>query len=554
MKLSEKLLRYLYSAGINNVFGIVGREATEILFDEYAEKVKFILTRHELTAGVAASAMSRFLNKPQVCFGTLGPGPTNYMTAIGTAMLDRNPLIIITAQIESSGISHNDAHQCIDAVSMVKPITKFAYELRSPSELKYALESAVSASMTYPYGPSFLSIPIDFLSTTVPDDDSKLSLHNSSLTSYITLSTDFEINLEKIVEMLKTSKNPLIVPGDTVLKTKDGPKLVRKLAEVLNIPVVTPYSTKGVLPHNHRLNFGTISSHLDPIINYPALYTLFEEPDMLLLLGYDLIEHFPSAWGKRKPKKIAQINPYLNTSHIAIKPDVIAVGPLDIAIKGLIENASIIGKKLVTQPTELRARIADMEADKKTYKEGLLPNQILDELNKHYKDDYILANDIGMNRHMAGIFFHANKPNDFVTSAGFSSFGTGLAMGVGAKLANPNRHVVVVAGDGGLHSNSGDIETIVRLRLKIVIVVFNNDMNGLIKRFQLIGKNKRNHPETIYFKHVDFAKLAEANGCKGLYANSRSEFKKALLLAEKHNGPTIIDAKVYYPKMYINSD
>lgn len=547
MKFSEKLLRYLHSAGVENIFGIVGREATEILFDEYSEKVKFILTRHELTAGVAASAISRFTNKPQACFGTLGPGPTNFMTAVGTAMLDRNPLILITAQIESTGISYNDAHQCINAVEMMKPITKYAYELKSPTELKEVLESAIKASMSYPYGPSFISVPIDFLSATMEDDDNKLSLNQS----YSTLSTDFEISLKNIVNLIKNAKNPLIIPGDTVLKVKNGPSLVRKLAEALNIPVVTPYSTKGVLPQNHKLNFGVIGSHLDPIIGYPALHTIFEEPDALLLLGYDLVEHFPSAWGGRKRKKIAVINPYINTSHIAVKPDVVAIGTLEFGINYLLQNSKIIGKKHVTYPKAMKERISAMEADKKVYKEGLLPNQVLDELNKFYNDDYILANDIGMNRHTSAIFFHANKPNDFVTSAGFSSFGTGLSMGIGAKIANPTRNVVVIAGDGGFHSNSGDLETIVRLGLKITIVLFNNNMNGLIKRFQLIGKQKRNHPGSIYFAPVDFAKLAIANGCQGLYAQSRKELKKALSLAEKNNGPTLIEVKIHYPEMYI---
>lgn len=550
MKFSEKLLRYLHSAGVENIFGIVGREATEILFDEYGDKVKFILTRHELTAGVAASAISRFTNKPQVCFGTLGPGPTNYMTAVGTAMLDRNPLILITAQIESTGISYNDAHQCIDSVGMMKPITKFAYELKSPSELKEALESAMNASMSYPYGPSFLSVPVDFLSATLQDDDNKLALNGSS---YSTLSTDFETTLKNIVGLIKNAKNPLIIPGDTVLKVKNGPSLVRKLAETLNIPVVTPYSTKGILPHNHKLNFGVIGSHLDPIIGYPALHTIFEEPDTLLLLGYDLVEHFPSAWGGRKKKSIAVINPYINTSHIVVKPDLLAVGPLDFGINYLLQNAKVIGKKKVIYPEEMKKRISAMEANQKVYEEGLLPNQVLDELNKYYKENYILANDIGMNRHTSAIFFHANKPNDFVTSAGFSSFGTGLSMGMGAKIANPTRNVVVIAGDGGFHSNSGDLETIVRLGLKITIVLFNNNMNGLIKRFQLIGKQKRNHPNAIYFAPVDFAMLAIANGCQGLYAQSRKEFKKALVLAEKNNGPTLIEVKIHYPDMYIPS-
>ncbi len=159
---SELLQKYLMSVGINKMYGVLGREDAVLSFNTL-KNFEFIITRHEMTAGVMAIAISRFTKSPQVCFGTLGPGITNYMTALATATLDRYPLILIVAQLETPYIIYNDNHQCLDNVSIAKPLSKYAYELKNPQELKFVLESALKASMTFPFVPSVISIPIDIL-------------------------------------------------------------------------------------------------------------------------------------------------------------------------------------------------------------------------------------------------------------------------------------------------------------------------------------------------------------------------------------------------------
>ncbi|MDB5072336.1 MAG: Acetolactate synthase large subunit, partial [Candidatus Eremiobacteraeota bacterium] len=164
---AEYLLRYLAQRGITHVFGVVGREAAAILFDE-PNAPEFILTRHEFTAGVAADVQARITGTPAACFATLGPGITNLSTAVACAFLDRSPLIAIGAQAETTDGVPGQTHQCIDNVALMRPITKYSAEIRSADELVPELEKCLAVAMEEPLGPAFISIPIDVLSSTMP--------------------------------------------------------------------------------------------------------------------------------------------------------------------------------------------------------------------------------------------------------------------------------------------------------------------------------------------------------------------------------------------------
>jgi len=212
---------------------------------------------------------------------------------------------------------------------------------------------------------------------------------------------------------------------------------------------------------------------------------------------------------------------------------------------------SKISQKRPYDISGIKDRIRRIYSDTNRYPDGILPTQILSTLEDHL-GDFILANDIGMHRHVSALFFQPRHSLDFVTSAGLSSFGTGLPFGMGAKIANPSRNVVVLCGDGGFHSNSGELETVVRLGLKILIIVLNNNANGLIRRYQLTGSERKVNPAAVDYHPVNFAMLAEANGCKGFKIQNLDEFKLALQKADAYEGPTLIEVPVYYPDLYIN--
>jgi N2-(2-carboxyethyl)arginine synthase len=546
MKVSEQILRYLELKGISKIYGIVGRESASILFNE-CPGIDFVLTRHEFSAGVIATSVSRFTSSPQVCFSTLGPGSTNLMTALATAALDHYPLIGISAQIETHELNHYYAHQCVDCVSMARPIVKFAYEIRHPREILGTLKRAFDICMTEPLGPVFISIPNDILQQDAVDIN-WLELADYPVMSAGAVYPDNQLRLEQAISILDHSSQPLIAIGDAALKAGASSDII-KLAHTYNIPVVTSYSAKGALPPDDPLNYGAITPHMDALLEFPALKTIFDPVDCILLIGYDLVEHLmPAVWQGGHRKKIIRVSSYQNNTPIALIPDVDIVGPFSTSLKILINSGLSI--KIPHDISSVRARCSALMADKKEDPNGLLPHQVLSFLNEHYPD-YILANDVGQHRHASAIFYRANQPLDFVTSAGLSSFGTGLPLGIGAKLANPNRNVVVIAGDVGFHSNSGELETAVRLKLKMTIVVFVNDKAGLIERYQIMGHGKVN-PGVINYGEVDFVKLAEANGCHGIHVKQIKELPDALLMADSYQGPTVIQIPIHYPNRYVN--
>ncbi|MDE2031170.1 MAG: thiamine pyrophosphate-binding protein [Patescibacteria group bacterium] len=546
MTYSEKLLSLLKNFGIEYIFGVIGREATSISFDS-PNSPKFILTRHETTAGMAAIAMSRFTNKPQVCFGTLGPGFTNFITTIATAMVDRDPIIVITAQAETDSIIYNNVHQCIDLVSIAKPITKFSIEVTNENDIISVLELAIRKSMSFPYGPSFISLPINIMTKEI-----KRSIILSEINKFKVLSPNISSNLNKVYKkvssIIKKSKTPIIIVGNGVLKSDIYPSLLRELSEKMNIPIVSTYSAKGILPHHHELNYGVISSHLDVLLGFPALEYLFKNNDLIILIGYDLVEHFPSAWSTNKKVKIISISEYKGKEDIFLKPkpEISVYAPIDKVCKMLIKDGSLNKKNNISDYSKIKNMLDYIKNESKKDNQKITPPSIMSSLDIIYPDGYIIANDIGMNRHTSAVYFESMIPNDFLTSAGFSSFGTGVGLGIGAQIANPNKKVIVIAGDGGFHAHSGDLETAARLNLPLIILVLKNNSNSLIKRFQKIGKYKKLDSKVTDFIDVDFKSIAIANKCAGYKVNNINDLLKYLHRAGKNTKPSILEIDIDY--------
>jgi N2-(2-carboxyethyl)arginine synthase len=539
-----RMLNTLSQLGIRKIFGIVGREADSIMFDECPD-IDFVLTRHEANAGFMALAMSRFTGEPQVCFSTLGPGSTNLTTALGTAILDRYPLICIAAQLETYEVEYNFAHQCVDGVSINRPVTKYSYELVPGDDIAVILRTAFKIATAAPAGPVFISIPNDILKQNV-----LIATSASDLIGKDQPGSGDERKFTQAATMVNASVQPLLVVGDAALRGGCANEIAA-IARRCGIPVVSSYAAKGVLPPGDPLDYGPITPHMDAVLQYPALDEVFAPVDVLLLVGYDIAEHLsPAVWSQGVAKTVIRLAEYENPTPRHIQPD------LDLVVGSLRESLASIGRLLDVRTGRhstagLNDHIRRMTADRTVHTGTLRPEQVIGLLNEHYAD-YILCNDIGHHRHVSALFFRANRPLDFLTSAGFSSFGTGLPFGIGAKLADPHRDVVVVAGDTGFHSSSSELETAVRLGLKLTILVYQNCKAGLIERYQQLGHGRVN-PKVLEYARVDFAALARANGCQGLAAETVDQLKFALGKADEFEGPTVIEVPINYPNNYINS-
>lgn len=545
---AHALLRRLHDHGVRTVFGVVGREAASILFDE-EDGIEFVLTRHEFTAGVAADVLARISGRPQACWATLGPGMTNLSTGVATSVLDRSPVIALAAQSESHDIFPNDTHQCLESVAVMRPMTKYAAELQRPDDITDLVDSAMAAAMTEPVGPSFISLPVDLLGSEI---DTSLP-HPEAQTPTKPLGAvedGWQAAARTAAEMVGAARHPVLVVGAAAIRSGAVPA-IRALAERLNIPVITTYIAKGVLPHGHGLNYGAVTGYMDGILSFPALDTLFGPADLVLTLGYDYAEDLrPSMWQRGAEKTTIRVSPTANPVPRVYRPDVDVVTDVLAFVEHLDCHTADLTAKTPHDITPLRERIAEFLADPEHYDDGLRVHQVMDTMNTVMAEtaeagEGTIVSDIGFFRHYGVLFARADQPFGFLTSAGCSSFGYGIPAAIGAQLARPGQPTFLIAGDGGFHSNSADLETMARLNLPIVTVVVNNDTNGLIELYQNIGHH-RSYDPAVKFTGVDFTALARANGIEATRATSREELLAALRKGASLGRPLLIEVPVNY--------
>jgi N2-(2-carboxyethyl)arginine synthase len=537
---AKLMLSRLREHGVENIFGIVGREAAAILFDE-VEGLNFVLTRHEFTAGVMADVLARLTNRPQACFATLGPGATNLSTGVATSALDRSPVIALAAQSESHDYFPNDTHQCVDTVGVMSPLTKYAAQLARPDDIIDLVDSAVQAATVEPLGPSFLSLPVDLLGAKV--ESSAVPVLPSSRVHGV-VDPQWTEELARVVPLLAQASHPVLVVGSATIRA-GAVDALRAFVERMNIPVITTYTAKGVLPSDHPLNYGAISGYMDGILDFPALETLFGPADLLIALGYDYAEDLrPSMWDKGDRKTVVRVSPTPNPIPRVFRPDVdVVVDPASF-LAGLETATANMAAKKPHDISALRARIAEFLADPEEYPDGMRVHQVIDTMNSMLRGGTIVS-DIGYFRHYGVLFAKAEQPYGFLTSAGCSSFGYGLPAAMAAQMARPDEPVFLIAGDGGFHSNSADLETAARLNLPIVMVVVNNSRNGLIELYQNLGHG-RSHPPAVGFAEVDFVQLAQANGVDAVRAEDRAGLASALSKGLELRKPFLIEVPIAY--------
>ncbi|TMU98298.1 MULTISPECIES: thiamine pyrophosphate-binding protein [unclassified Streptomyces] len=545
---AHALLRRLHDHGVRTVFGVVGREAASILFDE-VDGIDFVLTRHEFTAGVAADVLARITGQPQACWATLGPGMTNLTTGVATSVLDRSPVIALAAQSESHDIFPNDTHQCLDSVSVMQPMTKYAVELQRPNEVTDLVDSAIAAAMNEPVGPSFISFPVDLLGAEI-DTSVTHSEARTPTKPLATVEDGWQEAARKAAELIAEAHHPVLVVGASAIRSGAVPA-IRALAERLRLPVITTYIAKGVVPHGHQLNYGAVTGYMDGILSFPALETLFGPADLILTLGYDYAEDLrPSMWQRGEEKATVRVSPTANPIPRVYRPDVDVVTDVLAFVEYLDGETAGLAEKTPHDITPLRERIAEFLADPCEYEDGMRVHQVIDSMNTVMAETAesgqgTIVSDIGFFRHYGVLFARADQPFGFLTSAGCSSFGYGIPAAIGAQLARPNQPTFLIAGDGGFHSNSADLETIARLNLPIVTVVVNNDTNGLIELYQNLG-HQRSHNPAVKFGSVDFTALARANGIEAVRASSREELLAGLRKGAGLGRPLLIEVPVSY--------
>jgi len=534
MKGSEFFLKSLKKLGINNIFGIVGGEAQFIKFNE-ENNIKFYLTRHEFTAGIIADVYGRLTGQPQVCYSTFGPGLTNLATGVFSAMQDRSPMLAVSAQIPKSEIAYNQTHQCLDNVSFMKTITKYSASIDDINQIPQLVEEALKYSLEKIPGPSYLSFPVNIMQDTI-NDEKAYSILNSLkvVTKTKALNADDE-SIKQVIAKISSAQNPIIIVGNELIR-ENLSSLFINLAESLNIHVICTLASKGIIPDDHKLFLTPCNKYLNKIYEEDIISQIFNNRDLILLFGYDFGEDLkPNLW--KKNCETILINSFYNHIPEVFKPNYFCIGDLENTIK-LLLMAKIKPKTLFSQFYPLKQKL-----DTRLPKNKI--SNIITTIRDTVGKDGIICSDIGLHKQFAGLISKTYETNTFLCSNVCGTFGFGLPAAIGAKIAIPNKKVILICGDGGFHSTSQDLETIIRYNLAIVIIVLKDNCFGLIKAYQITGHGDK-FGDVVEFGNVNFVTLAEANGVNGINLSNIDELKKIIDEAFTKQKSLLVEIPVEY--------
>ncbi len=527
MKASDLFVECLENEGVEYIFGIPGEENLDVMDSMIGSKIKFITTRHEQGAAFMADVYGRLTGKAGVCLATLGPGATNLVTGFADANMDRAPIVGIAGQGATTRM-HKESHQVLDLVNLFAPISKFSVEIRAPEIVAEILRKAFKAAETEKPGGSFISFPENVAAMEV-EGKQPLKVQRAKPP------VPPQDKIGQAAEIISRAKYPLVMAGNGVVRARADDELVA-FAEKLNIPVATTFMAKGSIPFSHELSLGTVGLQSD---DYVACG--FDRADVIICVGYDMIEYHPQLWNKEKSTKIIHVDPSPAEVDEYYILECGVVGDISAALNGIAAEAI---PKPESQATGLRETIVEeLTAHATDDSFPMVPQRIVLDLREALEPEDIVVSDVGAHKMWMARMYQAERPNTCIISNGFASMGIGLPGAIAAKLAYPDRTALTVTGDAGFLMNSQEIETALRIGVAIIILVWNDSKYGLIKWHQ----DRRFGRDTqIDFNNPDLVKYAESFDAKGYRVESAGDLLPMLKQAITDNTVVLIDCPVDY--------
>lgn len=525
---AELLVKCLENEGVEYIFGLPGEENLDVLEALKNSSIKFITTRHEQGAAFMADVYGRLTGKAGVCLSTLGPGATNLMTGVADANLDGAPLVAITGQVGTDRM-HIESHQYLDLVAMFAPVTKWNKQIVRPGITPEVVRRAFKTAQSEKPGAVHIDLPENIAA--MPADGSPLPLDSQEkvYASYRTL------NMAAAV--ISKAKNPLILAGNGAIRANASEALT-EFATALNIPVANTFMGKGVIPYTHPLALWAVGLQQRDLIS-----CAFDRSDLIIAVGYDLIEYSPKKWNPDGKLPIIHIGMTPAEIDSSYAPVVEVVGDITDSLIDILKRADRQNK-----PTPVTAGLkTEIRADYETYANDtgfpIKPQKLIYDLRQVMGPEDIAICDVGAHKMWMARHYHSDCPNTCIISNGFAAMGIAIPGAVAAKLVHPDKRIVAVTGDGGFMMNCQELETALRVGTPFVTLIFNDGGYGLIewKQFNHFGTSS-----FIKFGNPDFVKFAESMGLKGYRVESAQDLIPTLEEAFRQEVPTVIDVPVDY--------
>ncbi len=526
---SQILVECLKEQGVDTIFGYPGGSVLNI-YDElyrHQDEIRHILTSHEQGASHAADGYARSTGKVGVCLATSGPGATNLVTGIATAYMDSVPMVAITGNV-TVNLLGKDSFQEVDIAGITMPITKHNFIVKDANKLADTLRRAFTIAQTGRPGPVLVDIAKDVTANKAEYEKAQIP-KIERITDTI-----LEEDVVAALQMIKEAKKPMIfVGGGAVIA--DAEQEVKEFVYKVDAPVTDTLMGKGAFNGEDSLYTGMLGMHGTKTANYSVT-----QCDLLITIGARFSDRVTGNVAKfAKNAKILQID----------------IDPAEIN-KNVIVNQSIIGdvKAVLTllnnrieqhNNKEWIDYVMDMKKQfpLKYHEDTLTGPYILEKLYEVTNGDAIITTEVGQHQMWSSQFYKYKKPRTFITSGGLGTMGYGLGACIGAKVGNPDKTVVNIAGDGCFRMNMNEIATATRYNIPIIQIVFNNHVLGMVRQWQSLFYGQR-YSHTTLNDSVDFVKLAEAMGAKAYRITKKEEVEDILKEAIALNRPVVIDCQI----------
>ncbi|MBI3030611.1 MAG: acetolactate synthase large subunit [Candidatus Rokubacteria bacterium] len=538
MTAAELLVRCLENEGVRYVFGLPGEEVLDVLDAlSRSTQIRFVATRHEQGAAFMADVYGRLSTYPGICLATLGPGATNLVTGIADAQLDRAPLVAITGQ---AGLerAYKESHQYIDVVQMLAPITKWNARVERPDALPEMVRKAFRLARLEKPGATHLELPEDVAGASVPADLRPMPVRRT------TYPVAGEEVLAGAATRLLQARRPLVLAGNGVIRRQaSGHGAADALADFvarLRIPVTHTFMGKGALSCHDPLALPAVGL-LRPEADLAILPEL-AQADLVLTVGYDLVEWAPAFWNPRRDKEIIHIDSTPAEIDGHYLPAMEVVGEIGDSLRALARLCETEAPAAWPDPLRpSRAVLTALQGHALDESVPLKPQRIVWEIRQALGEEDILVSDVGAHKVWLARFFPTIRSNTVVISNGFASMGLAVPGGLAAKLAHPDRKVVTVSGDGGFMMNSQELETARRLGTSFVTVVWMDGRHGMIELNQL---RRFGRAFGVEFGEVDLVQYAAAFGLPAWRVERATDLLPLLRRALELDRPSLIAVPV----------
>lgn len=530
MKASDLFVSQLEEEGVEYIFGLPGEENLDLLESLRPSKIKLIITRHEQAAAFMAATYGRLTGKPGICFSTLGPGATNLVTGVAQAQLTGSPFISISGQ-KALTDNWQARFQLVNVVRMMEPLCKKAVSIADPGMIPTVIRNAFKLAEAERPGAVHIELPED-----VAGEETDATVQKRS---QVRIPSPNPEAVKKAASMICEAKNPLIIVSSGVNRKAINQEL-EDFARRTGIYIVHTQMGKGVVPDDCVYSLFATGIHARDYVNCGI-----DGADLIITVGYNIVEYPPYLWNRELDKKIINIDFVESLPDRYFNPSIELIGDIASSVRELAESIQVKREFPIFKNTRLFIEEKISASVRKSYPP--LPQTIVQDVRKVLGRKDIITLDNGIYKLWFSRLYKAYAPNTVILDNALASMGAGLSAGITAKLLHPERRVLAICGDGGFMMNCQELETAIRYNIPIVVLILNDNAFGFIK-----WKQKKMNFEDfgLDYGNPDFSLFAESFGAAGIKVKKGDDLTEILEKAFALNRVTVIECPIDYSVNY----